>query len=185
MEDQALAAAAARGNQQAFTAIVERYRRYIYAIAYRIVLGEEDALDVTQNVYLQLARKIGDYDGRGSLKGWLAAITVRQALDHLRRPGRVERPTEPAELEALAGPCPAGEWGEARESLEREEQRRAVTAAMAGLSPQQRAIFALRFMEDLGPKEIGERLGLPPSQVRSQLTKAVARIREIVTRERC
>lgn len=183
MEDQALAMSAAQGDQQAFTILVERYRRYIYAIAYRVVLHEDDALDVTQNVFLQMARKIGDYDGRGSFKGWLAAITVRQGLDHHRRGAHLGEPTEPEVLARLAERHQAEAPDSARQALEKKQRRERVAAAMAGLSAQQRAIFALRFYEEMGPKEIGARLGLPPPQVRSQLFRAMTKIREIVNGE--
>lgn len=185
MDDRELAAAAAGGDQGAFTTIVERYRRYIYAIAYRIVLSEEDALDVTQDVFLLVARKIGDFDGRGPLKGWLATITARQALDSRQRSNRAGEPTEPQLLEDLAGARMEQDWDGAREGLEREQRRARVAAAMEQLSPQQRAIFTLKFREEIGPKEIARRLGLPAPQVRVQLTRAVARLREIVTREKC
>lgn len=183
LEDQALAAAAAAGDRRAFTVLVERYRRYLYAIAYRIVLDEDDALDAVQNTLLQLARKIGDFGGRGSFRGWLAAIAVRQALDLRRREGRAELPTDPGELATLADRRHPGAPGEAREALVLSERRERVAEAMGQLSAQQRAIFALRFYEELGPAAIAERLGLPAPQVRAQLSRAVARLRQIIAEE--
>jgi RNA polymerase sigma-70 factor (ECF subfamily) len=182
VEDQVLAAAAARGDQAAFTQIIERYRRYIHAIAWRIVLGQEDALDVTQNVFVQVACKIGDYRGEGSLKSWLSAIAARQALDWRRSRGP-EEPTEPEALEALAQARGESDWSAVRAGLDREWMRARVGEAMASLSAQQRAIFALRFYEEMKPGEIGERLGIPAPQVRAQLARAVAKLREAVGRE--
>jgi RNA polymerase sigma-70 factor (ECF subfamily) len=182
LDDRKLAQAAAGGDQSAFETLVARYRGLIYAIAYRITLNVEDALDVTQNVMVKMVEKIGDFEGRGSLRGWIATIAARESMNHHRRPGRRERAAEPAAIEALIENQGTVEKN-ARDLLEEKQRRAMVERAMACASPQQRAIFALRFMEGLGPKEIAERLELPAAQVRSQLHRAIARIREAVAKE--
>jgi len=58
-----------------------------------------------------------------------------------------------------------------------QQQCSKVETAMSVLSPQQRAIFALRFREDMGPKEIAENLGLKAGQVRTQLFRSIEKIR--------
>jgi RNA polymerase sigma-70 factor (ECF subfamily) len=181
LQDNDLAAAAARGDQEAFALLVERYRRYIYAIAYRIALNEDDALDITQNVFVRLVEKIGAFRGRGPFRAWLATIASREALSHLRRPARRrEAATEPDALERLADHRGASRSGDVRQALDDAYRRRQVEEAMMTLSPQQRAIFALRLKEDMPPREIARQLGLPPRQVRSQLHRAIARLRQIV-----
>lgn len=181
MDERYLAAAAANGDQQAFTILVERYRPYIYTIAYKIALHEDDALDITQNVLVRLVEKIGNFNGRGAFRSWLAAIAANEASDFLKRPSRREVSTEPEILEGLSDARQENETSDPRKALDTAQRRRLVEAAMASLSPQQRAIFALRLREDMGPAEIAEQLGLPPGQVRSQLHRAIARIREMLT----
>jgi RNA polymerase sigma-70 factor, ECF subfamily len=175
--DKHLAARAARGDQQAFTLLVERYRRLIYSLAYRVVLNQEDALDVTQNVYLRLVQRIGTYDGRGNFRAWLATITTRMAIDYLRRKTPDAFGVDDIEFLADDADCPL-------KTFEEKERHDRVEAAMALLSPQQRAIVTLRLGEDMGPKEIAERLELPPGQVRSQTNRAVKRIREKIVIEK-
>ena len=186
MDDRSLAAAAAGGDREAFAALVEHYRRYIYAIAYKISLHEEDALDITQNVMLALVRKIGLYRGDGPFRSWLAAVAAHEALNFVRRRSRrVEAPTDPADLDKLtaARGNPSAAHADPREAAEHAQRRRLVEEAVAGLSPQQRAIFLLRFREEMWPREIAERLGLPAKQVRSQLHRALARLRDAVARK--
>ena len=183
MDDKTLAANAAKGDQEAFATLVVAHRSYVYRIAYRIVLHEEDALDVTQNVFERLVRKIGDFNGDGSFRSWLATIAAREAIDHHRRPSRRERPTEPLALEVLADRRREDGDDDPRDRINGAQRRSLVEGAMRGLSPQQRAIFALRLAEGMGPKEIAERLGIPARQVRSQLARAMARIREAVAEE--
>lgn len=183
MDDGTLAARAATGDQAAFTALIERYRRYIYTIAYKIALNEDDALDITQNVYARLVERIGDYEGRGSFKSWLAVMTSREAISFLRRSSRREEPTAPEIIEDLAMELTASASIDVRAALDVEQRRRLVEQAMKSLSPQQRAIVALRLGEDIGPKEIAQRLDLPASQVRSQLNRAIERIKKILAEE--
>ena len=180
MDDNQLAKAAAEGNQEAFATIVKRYRNYIYAIAYKISLNEQDALDVTQNVFLRLVDKIADFRATGSFRSWLGTITARETIDFLRAPGRRERPTEDEEIErtSLHG-CEVGS-DNPRKTSEKSERLARVHRAVAQLSEQQRAILLLRLHEDLGPKEIGERLGIPAGQVRSQTNRGVRKVRELL-----
>ncbi|MCX7016019.1 MAG: sigma-70 family RNA polymerase sigma factor [Candidatus Sumerlaeota bacterium] len=178
MDDRSLATAAAKGDAGALATLVERYRRYVYAIAWRIALNEEDALDIAQNAFVRMVERIGDYNGRGEFRSWLATIAARQAYDFLRRPERREEPAAPEQIERLSDARQHDARANPRRALETADRRRQVEEAMALLSPQQRAILALRLFEDIGAKEIAERLGLPEKQTRSQLSRAIARIRE-------
>jgi len=181
LEDNDLVTAAVRGDQQAFTHLVERYRRYIYSIAYKILRSEDDALDVTQNVFLRLVERLADYDGRGAFRSWVGVIAAREAVNHCRRPSRREVPTDPETLgESPRLVHPGAGPADARSALEKTQRLRLVDEAIADLSPQQRAIVVLRLKEGMPPREIAQHLGLPPRQVRSQLHRAITRLRENV-----
>jgi RNA polymerase sigma-70 factor (ECF subfamily) len=176
VDDATLAQAAAHGEQNAFATLFERYRHLVYSIAWKITLNVEDSLDVTQNVFTRLAEKIGRYQGRGSFRSWLAAIAANEAVNILRRPERrYEMPTEPDIIASIIDEKHAG--NNPSKTIETQERRELVEKAMAGLSPQQRAIFTLRWREEMTPAEIAERLGIPAGQVRSQICHAIAKIR--------
>ena len=179
MEDRDLALAAAKGDSRAFAVLFERYRRYVYSIAHRVLLDEEEALDAAQSAWAKAAERIGQYGGRGTFRGWLAAVAAREAIDRARKRARSEKTTEGDDLPDL------GDRGSAlapdiRERIDGARERERVEVAMRVLSPQQRAILALQLLEDLGPKEIAERLGIPDKQVRSQLRRAIVRLREML-----
>jgi RNA polymerase sigma-70 factor (ECF subfamily) len=176
VDDATLAQAAAHGEQDAFATLFERYRHLVYSIAWKITLNVEDSLDVTQNVFARLAEKIGRYQGRGSFRSWLAAIAANEAVNILRRPERRrEMPTEPDIIASIIDEKHAG--NNPSKTIETQERRELVEKAMAGLSPQQRAIFTLRWREEMTPAEIAERFGIPAGQVRSQICHAIAKIR--------
>ena len=182
LEDADLVATAADGNQEAFTSLVKAYRGYIYALAYRVVLNVDDALDVTQNVFLKLAHKIGQFNGKGSFRAWLAVVTTREAIDYGRRSFHRELATEPEDLALLAEKRGSQSIANPREHLEAHQRLEQVEAAMTSLSRQQRAILALRLREDMGPKEISKNLGISARQVRVQLHRAIAKVRKKVMR---
>lgn len=180
MKDESLAASAAAGDQEAFAALVERYRSYIYTLAYKITLYPEDALDVTQIVFERLTRKIGQFDRGGSFRAWLATLVTRIAIDYQRRPSRRETPVEPETLTLLPNPTDASIGTNPREQLEHIERLQQVEEAMKELPPQARAIFTLRWSENMKPQEIAHQLALPAGQVRSQLCRAISRLRQIL-----
>jgi len=178
LEDDHLVAAAAAGDSDAFGKLAVRYREHIYRLAYKVLLNPEDAMDVAQSVLLKLTRAIHSYRGPGRFRAWMSAIAVREALDFLRKPSRHEIAMEPAALDLLRD-CPEENPGsDPRSVLEKKDLRDRVREEIQYLSPQQRAIFVLYLGEDLGPKEIAERLGLNPSQVRLQLFRGVGRIQK-------
>lgn len=181
MEDNELAAAAAQGDQQAFALLVERYRPYIYTIAYKITLDQEDALDVTQNVMLRLVQRIGSFQGQGAFRSWLAAIAANEACNSRRSPHRQEVAAETEELAQILDDQTARQQQPGpREAYEMRQRRELVGRAVAELSPQQRAIIILTVKEDMKPKEVAQRLGLAENQTRSQLHRALVRLRQVL-----
>jgi len=176
LEDHRLAARAAEGDQEAFEELARRYRRHIYSIAFKIALDEDDALDIAQDVLLRLAQRIGRFDGRGSFRAWVSSITANIALDHLRRSRRRESPVEPAVLAEL----PASNPTDPRSAAQAGQRREGLQAALRKLSGQQRAIFTLYLGEELGPKDIADRLQVPAGQVRSQMHRAIQKLRRLL-----
>lgn len=160
--------------------LVKRHREAIYGIAYKISLHEEDALDITQNVYARLVEKIGSYRGEGTFGAWVAAITAREAISHIRRTPACERATDPQRLTVISDTRTRVTAGNPRDAARQTEDRSRVEAAMAQLSPQQRAILALHLREEMGPSAVARELDLPPKQVRAQLHRAITKLRQLL-----
>lgn len=103
--DDELLAKAQTGDAWAFGVWLERQYDFIYRIAYRLMRHQMDAEDLTQDVCIKLADRIGSYKGQGSSRGWLARVVINAGQDRLR--ARKRRPTttieglpEPAAVEA-------------------------------------------------------------------------------------
>lgn len=169
-----LARAAADGDETAFSEIFRCHQRRIWAIC-RSYLDPADAEDATQETFLKAWSRLGDFDGRSRLSTWLTRIAINTCLDGLRRRGRrPEGSSDRAEgclLEKLETP----------EDPEHEAGLRQTVARLgvleSELSPRQREVFRLRFYAQLDLAEIASSLGVTLGTVKTQLHRAVHRIR--------
>ncbi len=162
-----------------FEAVVEAHKQRIYRILVGMVRDLDAAETLTQDCFFRAYRKRFSYRGNASIATWLTAIAVNLARDHLRN-RRVgfwkklfvaDRGTEaPPEIPADRSASPE------RDLLAREELR-AVWAAAATLSPKQRTIFLLRFVEEMSLEEITQATGLKAGTVKAHLYRAVSAVR--------
>src|SRR5215831_9537539 len=96
--DFALAQSAARGDMAAFEEIYQRHHRRVYSICLRMLQNAFEAEDLTQDVFIQLYRKIGSFRGDSAFTTWLHRMTVNQVLMHFRkRTVKFEKTTEEGE----------------------------------------------------------------------------------------
>ncbi len=73
------------GNTESFEDLVSRYQRKVFAFAYRMVVSEDDARDLTQEVFLQVFRSLDSFRGEARFSTWLYRIAANKTLDFLRR----------------------------------------------------------------------------------------------------
>src|SRR5262249_42034777 len=140
------------------------------------VLGNEaDAEDVTQDVLLQVVRKLHTFRGESALTSWLHRVTVNAAIS-LQRKRAVHREQQ---LGAEAGRCvedrhPPGRAGVGRpdEQAQTEELSRLIVKAIDNLPHPYRQVLVLADVEELSYNEIGVRLGLSLQAVKSRLHRA-------------
>lgn len=139
---------------------------FVWRSARRMGVAEAAVDDVVQEVFLVAHRRLGDFEGRSSVKTWLFSILLRVVSDYrrtLRRKGGLA--SLPEELRADDAECPA----------ERTEQREAVRllhALLATLDDDKRAVFVLAELEQLTAPEIAEALGVNLNTVYSRLRAA-------------
>jgi RNA polymerase sigma-70 factor (ECF subfamily) len=162
--DDALAAAAARGDRAALESLLRRHASLVNAVCRRVLGHPEDALDAAQEALLAIARKIHTFDGRSRFSTWCYRVATNAALDEARRRAR-----RPVAVEFLPEPR-AG--GQSIDDLVADQLD--VDAALRHLSPDHRAAVALRDLVGLDYAEIGEVLGIPPGTVRSRIARGRA-----------
>lgn len=156
----------------------------IYHIARRLLGNDADAEDVTQDVLLQVVRKLDTFRGDAQLSTWLHRVTVNAALAHReKRANRLRHEAGgPAadDLAAADGPGgPVRRWNVAPdEPILAAEQQRLIEDAIARLPDPFRDVYVLADVEGLPNAEIGEMLGLSLPAVKSRLHRARLRMRD-------
>jgi RNA polymerase sigma-70 factor (ECF subfamily) len=152
-----------RGDVEAFGTLYRAYLRKVYAICYRITANESLAEELTQDVFLRVWERIGQYEGRSKFSTWLHRIATNRALDGLRaeirRSARETSTEDPAAWEPPR-PSPKPEGGLDLES------------AIASLPTSARTVFVLHDVEGYRHEEIAEMTGIAPGTSKSQLHRA-------------
>ena len=173
--DARLLRAHARGDPQAFGNLLERYRnRILHLVRCRVGAGSLWVEDVAQDVFVQVHRKAGTFQGRSSAKTWLYAVAINVCRDHQRQERRapqavpvaldaVEPLTEPPDLSL-----------DPLEQLEQRERDRMVRDAFETLSAAHRTVLYLRDHEDMSYEQIADALAVPIGTIRSRLHNARA-----------
>ena len=172
--------------------VFREYAPRIYHIARRLLNNEADAEDVTQDVLLQVVRKLHTYRGESTLPTWLHRITVNAALAHReKRANRAKHETATGDeemLEAVAAepshgvklPRPNVHAGPDELALAT-EQRALIDRAIARLPQLFRDVFVLADVEGIPSDEIATLLGLSVPAVKSRLHRARLRMRDLLS----
>jgi RNA polymerase sigma-70 factor (ECF subfamily) len=176
--DYELAQAAARGDMEAFEALYERHHRRVYSLCLRMLANPTEAEDLTQEVFVQLFRKIGSFRGDSAFTTWLHRLTVNQVLMHFRKRGvRLEQTTEEGEMQEVV------QAGSERPQAMPIVDRIALDKAIAELPPGYRSVFVLHDVEGYEHEEIARILGVSVGTSKSQLHKARMKLRSLLNKK--
>jgi len=152
--------------------IFQQHRAMVFRSAYRLTGNAEDAEDVLQAVFLRLLRRQEPPGPVEKLEGYLRRAAVNAALDVLR--ARTSARKTPLEE---TPPLVAERRDNPELSCQTGELRQALRAAMARLGPRAAEVFALRYIEGYGNKEIARLLGASPFTIAVILHRARGRLR--------
>ncbi|HEV8371248.1 MAG TPA: RNA polymerase sigma factor [Pyrinomonadaceae bacterium] len=166
---------AAAGDMMAFEELYRCYRRRVYTRCLRMTRNVSEAEDLTQNVFVQLFRKLKTFRGESSFATWLHRLTVNEVLMHFRKPVvRVELTTED---DMIPTRVVVGTEDPAQMSL---VDRISLDEAIRQLSPGYRAVFILHDVEGYEHQQIGRILGCAVGTSKSQLHKARMKLRRLL-----
>jgi RNA polymerase sigma-70 factor (ECF subfamily) len=182
--DQALVAAARRGEAAAYKELMTRYESRLFRLAYRITRNHEDAEEVTQDAFARAFSRLDTFQGDSRFSTWLTRIAVNQALMLLRqrRPDAVPL-DELVETEDGSLPRQIVDWGPNPEQRFAQEELSAILDdAIAGLKTDQQVVFQLRDVEELSIEETAALLGISVPAVKTRLLRARLALREKLNR---
>jgi RNA polymerase sigma-70 factor (ECF subfamily) len=152
--DISLAQAAGWGDKMAFEELYNRHHRRVYSLCLRMLQNPVEAEDLTQEVFIQLYRKIGSFRGDSAFTTWLHRMTVNQVLMHFRkRSVKFEKTTEEGEtpIQIVSGTENPGHM--------RIVDKIALDSAIEQLPPGYRSVFVLHDIEGYEHEEISKLLG--------------------------
>ena len=164
------------GDVDVFLSLVERHRRYLYNLAFRITGNEQDAKDVVQDSLLNAYLHLEGFEKRADLRTWLNRILVNSALDHLRRVRRRPDMHEPQPISDVVDTA-ASSSPDPERLVSSADWRRHVSAAMKMMSPLERVTFVLRHFEGRSIAEISETVGIGANATKQHIFRAVRKIR--------
>ena len=177
------------GELDAFETLTNRHEQRVYSLALRMLRHEQDAEDVTQQTFLSAVEHLADFREEASFSTWLLRIGSHAALKVIRkRKGlntvSLEEATEVSEgVDSIPHPEFIADWRQSPEELvQRNETRRLLDEALAGLDEKHRLVFLLRDVEGLSVKETAEALDLSEANVKVRLLRARLQLREQLTR---
>lgn len=174
--DRELARRAAEGDAAAFEEIHSRYRRLVYAIALRMTRNAADAEDLTQESFISVLRHVGSFRGEASLASWLYRLTANQVKMHFRR-----RRNKPEGQMSVVASTTSAAGGECGVSASRITDRLIIEQALQQLPAGYRAAFLLHDVAGYEHKEIGRLLGYSAGNSKSQLHRARAKLRKLLS----
>ncbi len=161
VEDRDLIAKARRGDVEAYNLLVSRWERRIFSYLFRLVSNREDAMDLSQDVFLKAYQNLPKLDDESRFSAWLFRIAHNEAFSLLRK----RRPE--ADLAGEPRPVDTGS------RLLPMELSLAVESALKRLSDDQREAVLLKVYQGFKFEEMAEVLGCPVSTVKSRLYTAL------------
>ncbi len=163
-------------RDDAFHALVDRFERRIYAITYRYFGNHADAEDATQETFLTLARRAGQFRGDARLSTWIYRVTTNTCNDMARK--RSRRPQVPvADVGADLDPDPGPSTAEIAEGHELADH---VQQALLQLDELSRTLIILCTIEGQGYTEVSAALDLPVGTIKSRVFRARAKLAELL-----
>src|SRR5262245_31897237 len=160
-----LVEACRRGDREALRALFDAYKDRVFSLAAHLTGDEATAKDITQDVFLTLATRIGRFRGEARFATWLYRLVVNACMDEHRRRRRL------VPAAGIDDPGRTAPGNPVEEDLAMRQVRAAVRVAVAQLSPRLRLPILLRYLGDLSYEEIAAALGCTKGTVASRLNR--------------
>ena len=166
------------GNQRAFSALVRKYQKPVHALVWRKIGDFHIAEEITQDIFLNVYKKLRTLENPNLFAGWLYVSATRRCLAWLKKkriPMESLEIMSPGELEELAY---AQYQVEQQEEGVNEQQREVVKRLLQKLPESERTVVTLHYLGEMTCEDISQFLGVSPNTVKSRLHRARKRLKE-------
>lgn len=156
---------AKKGNKEAFLALIDENRLNLYRVARGILSSNEDIEDALQNTVIHAFQKINSLKKDEYFRTWIIRILINECNEVLRKSKRITYLDENSDTKV---------YTDSYENMD-------LTRAINSLSYELRITTVLFYFEDMSLKDISKTLNIPEGTVRSRLTRARTKLREIIS----
>ncbi|MDH5626767.1 MAG: sigma-70 family RNA polymerase sigma factor [Candidatus Krumholzibacteria bacterium] len=160
------------GNQRAFETLVRKYEKPIYNVALRILKDPDDAMDISQTVFVKAYEKLESFDEKREFFSWIYRIAINESINASKKTRRQDE----YESGVTAALPPTQEEQRNAEILSEEIER-----AIEVLTLDYRMVIVLRHFHDFSYQEIAEILDIPEKTVKSRLFTARQQLKDVLT----
>lgn len=171
-----------RQDAEAFGKLVDAYQNRVFGFVRRMIRDNDEAADITQEVFIRAYQAFTRFDGRSSLRTWLFRIAHNLCVDRVRKH---DRTPQEFHLEATSEDDSPMDLSDSRWDPQHivldDELRRIVETAIAGMSDKLRSVLLLHDQEDMAYEEIAQALDLPIGTVKSRLFLARNHLQNTLT----
>ena len=182
--DNQLVARCLSGEEAAWEDLVRVHTRRVYSICYRFTGTDQEAQDLTQEVFLRVFRSLKSFrSGEGSFTVWLARLSRNLLIDHYRRT-KLDRATDSIEEQLPMLEEKTAIIARADGMLAGREASDLLQGALQKLSPELRETVILRDLEELEYREIADVLNIPEGTVKSRLNRGRAELARVLRRQK-
>lgn len=171
---------AREGDIDAFKKVYDSASNFVYNVAFGITGNNEEAEEITQEVFLKIYHNLKGFRFRSNIKTWIYRIAVNTAINASKRKTRQSERTLQYKEDILQGTHAS----KLEERIEREEDEVFVRKLLDRLRPEHRACVILRDIEGLSYKEIAETLNININTVRSRLKRARMSLLKVIQKKR-
>ena len=177
--DEQLMAAICKGEESAMEVLYERYHRYAYSLAYRILRDPVAAEDIVQDAFLSIWRKASSYQTQnGSVQSWIQAIVRHRAIDKIRASAHRDYQWTP--LQADNEQDPPSEQPDVCDQAWQSEQHRIIREVMVQIPGEQRMVIELAYFGGLTHAEIAEQCQIPLGTVKGRMRLGLQKMKALL-----
>jgi RNA polymerase sigma-70 factor, ECF subfamily len=171
--DEVLIGRIANGDRLAMQVLFTRYHVRVFRFVVRMMRDASAAEDLISEVFLDVWRQAGRFEGRSAVSTWLLAIARFKALSALRR--RPDQELDDETAEAIEDPA-----DDAEVLLEKRDKSAQIRKCLSGLSADHREIIDLVYYHEKSVEEVAEIVGIPENTVKTRMFYARKRLAELL-----
>lgn len=164
-----------KGDQKAYSILVDRYQNYVFTIVLRYVKSREDAEEVSQDVFVKAYRSLADFKGQAKFSTWLYTVTTTSCITFLRKKKLDVQSLDNERVFAVADNV---DGGLSANQIEQKSKVNMVNEAIKLLNPEDAQVITLFYKGEQTLEEIAHIMGKEPNAVKVQLHRARTRLKE-------